>query len=69
MQYTVSTRIDTHLSSARNPMFGPKVVKFDMTQWESCLSILPIPLLDLNLVGNALHVYVHGYNKSKKNHV
>ena len=42
---TVSTRLDAHLSSARNPMFGPKViVKYDVTQLESCLSILPISL-------------------------
>ena len=39
-------------------MFGPEVVvKYDVTQRESCLSISPIPLFALNLDGNALRVY------------
>ena len=61
---TVSTLLDAHLSSARNPMFGPEVVvKDDVTQWESCLSISPFPLFfALNLDGNALRVYARGYS-------
>ncbi len=56
-------RLDAHLSSARNPMFGPKViVKYDITQLESCLSISPIPLFALDLAGNALCVYARGYS-------
>ena len=55
--YAVSTRLDAHLRYAHNPLFGPKVVvKYDVTQCESCLSISPIPLFDIKLVGNALRV-------------
>ena len=53
---TASTRLDAHLLSARNSMFGQEVVKYDVTQLESCLSISPIPL-----AGNALCAYRHGY--------
>ena len=60
---TVSTQLDAHLSSARNPMFGPKVViKYDVTQLESWLSISPIPLFALDLAGDALCVYACGYS-------
>ena len=49
---------------ARNPLFGPDVViKYGVTQWESCLTISPIPLFVNNLVRNTLHVYAHGYNR------
>ncbi len=64
---TVSTRLDAHLSSASNPMFGPKVVvKYDVTQLEFCLSISPIPLFALDLAGNALCVYARGYSNTNK---
>ena len=56
-------RLDAHLSSERNPMFGTKViVKYDVTQLESCLSILPNHLYALDLAGNALCVYACGYS-------
>ena len=60
---TVSTRLDAHLMYARNPLFGPMVVvKYDVTQLESCLSISLIPLFALNLVRNVLRVYARGYS-------
>ena len=62
-EYTVSTRLDAHLSSVRNPLFGLEViVKYDVTQLESYLSILPIPLFAVHLVGNVLYVYACGYS-------
>ena len=48
------------------PLFGQKVVvKYDVTQWESCFSISPIPLFALDLDGNALRVYARGYSSIK----
>ncbi len=68
--YTVSTRLDAHLTQARNPLFGPKVgVKYEVTQSESCLSISPSPLFALDLLGNALCVYACGYSISRLTNV
>ncbi len=44
-------------------MFGPKVVvKYHVTQLESCLSISPIPLFALDLLGNGLRIDARGYS-------
>ena len=62
---TVSMRLVAHLASAHIPLFGLKVVvKYDVTQCELCLGILPIPLFHLDLAGNALHAYARGYSIS-----
>ncbi len=42
---------------ACNPLFGPNIVKYDVTQCKSCPSISPIPLFDINLVRNALRIW------------
>ena len=61
MTYCIRATRRPPLVSA-HPMFGTEVVKYDVTQLESCLSILPIPLFALHLAGNALCVYAHGYS-------
>ncbi len=43
-----------------NPVSVLYVVKYDVTQCESCLNILPIPRFDIDLVGNTLRVYARG---------
>ena len=38
------------------------LVKYDVTQFESCLSISPNPLFAVHLAGNAQCVYARGYS-------
>ena len=61
--YSVSTRLDAHLTSAHIPLFGLKVIiKYDVIQCDFCLGISPIPLFHLDVAGNALRAYMCGYS-------